>query len=236
MDTPSTPGPFEALSAFVAQLATGIPDERALEALTERLVGSLSARGATVGLDRRGHLETVASHPATARELCELQHHPQGSPAATAFEDNRVLAVEDVSEDPGRWPGYTAAAAELGMRSVLSVPLTAGPEMSGAVSVVARERAWTPSEISLARAMTDLVVVFVSSAERARHHAERADQLQHALDHRVVVEQAKGVLAVAEGISVDKAYTRIRTFARSHNARVEDVAHAVVRLGLRPGG
>ena len=235
MDAPSHPGAFEVLSDLVGLLARGITNDRALDALTERLVDSLAARCATVGLDRKGQLETVAAHPATARDLCDLQHHPQGSPASTALADHRVLAVADVSEESGRWPGYTVRATELGMRSVLSVPLAAGNDLAGAVSVVSAERAWSPSEISLVRAMTDLVAVFVSSAERARRQAQRADQLQHALDHRVVVEQAKGILAVAEDVSLDQAYARIRSFARSHNARVEDVAHAVVRLGLRPG-
>jgi hypothetical protein len=232
----SRPGNFEALSAFVAILAEGAHQgDGLLEQLAERLVSALDAQCATVGLDHQGHLQTAVAHPDTEQALCDLLHEVAASPATTAFTDRTVLAVADVGRQQDRWPGYSARAVQLGMRSVLSVPLQAGPEVTGAVSVIAPARDWREDEIVLAQAMTDLVAMVVSIVETGRRNAARAEQLQHALDSRVVVEQAKGVLAAAEAISVDQAYARLRAFARSHNAKVGDVAQAVVRLGLRPG-
>lgn len=236
MHPSSRQGNFEALAAFVAVLAEAVQNDTVLEELAVQLVVSLDVECATVGLDRDGRLRTAAAHPPAAQSLCDLQHDVV-SPAATAFTENQVLAVADVSRHRDQWPGYSTRADELGMRSVLSVPLRAlGLEaVTGAVSLVDADRDWQVDDVVLARAMTDVVAVLVAVGETGRQHAERVEQLQRALDRRVVVEQAKGVLAAAESISVDQAYARLRAFARSHNARVGDVAHAVVRLGLRPG-
>jgi hypothetical protein len=230
-------GSFEALAAFVHVLAEAVQQETVLDELVTQLVSALDVECATVGLNRDGRLWTAAVHPAAAQSLGDLQHDA-ASPAATAFAENQVLAVADVSRHPDRWPGYCTRAGELGMRSVLSLPLRAAPGMdgvTGAVSLVDADRDWLVDEIALAGTMIDVVAVLVAVGEAGRRDAARVEQLQRALDQRVVVEQAKGMLAAAESISVDQAYARLRAFARSHNAKVGDVAHAVVRLGLRPG-
>ena len=237
---PARPDSFEALSAFVAVLAHGADQstlvERLMEQLVEQLVDALDARCATVGLlHHDGQLRTVAAHPPSDHALCDLLHAADSSPAMTVVGDQELLAVRDVSAHEERWPVVGTLAREHGVHAVLAIPLVVGVGATGAVSVLASARDWTEEEVALARAMTDLVALLAANAEAGREDAARVRQLQHALDSRVVIEQAKGVLAAAESITVDQAYARLRAFARSHNAKVADVATAVVRLNLRPG-
>jgi AmiR/NasT family two-component response regulator len=95
-------------------------------------------------------------------------------------------------------------------------------------------RAWTTGDLQIAAVLADIATGYVVHASQLQKQRDLASHLQQALDSRIIIEQAKGVLANAYSTSVDEAFARLRRHARNHNARVSDVASAVVNLGLRP--
>ena len=98
----------------------------------------------------------------------------------------------------------------------------------------ARVHPWSADEIGLATAFADIAGSCVEHSVDLDRLRRTVDQLQHALDSRVIIEQAKGMLAADAQISVDEAFARLRKHANDHNASLRSVADAVVNLGLRP--
>jgi AmiR/NasT family two-component response regulator len=88
--------------------------------------------------------------------------------------------------------------------------------------------------VAAATALADMATGYLVNASKLRQQEQLAEQLQTALDSRVVIEQAKGMVAAAEGISVEEAFTRIRRYARDRNLLLRAVAQQVVSDGLRP--
>ena len=95
-------------------------------------------------------------------------------------------------------------------------------------------RPWTERDLAAATVMADMATAYLINASVYDKQKRLAEQLPQALDSRVVIEQAKGVLANEHDISVDEAFERIRKHARAHGATVQTVAEAVVDVGLRP--
>jgi AmiR/NasT family two-component response regulator len=93
---------------------------------------------------------------------------------------------------------------------------------------------WSPTDVAVVRTVADLVGAGLENAQALRATSDLASQLQRALDSRVLIEQAKGIVAAASDVSVEDAFERIRRYARSHNQRVHAVAADVIRAGLRP--
>ena len=95
-------------------------------------------------------------------------------------------------------------------------------------------RAWGDEDLRLARIMANLGSCYVVHVAELGREREANEQLRTALTSRIIIEQAKGVLAEARGISVDDAFQVLRKHCRDHNARIHDVAAAVVHLRMRP--
>ena len=89
-------------------------------------------------------------------------------------------------------------------------------------------------DLAAAQALADMATAYLANASRLQQQVDLSDQLSRALTSRVVVEQAKGVVAEAAGVGVDEAFQRIRTWARNHNTPLHTVARMVVEQGLRP--
>jgi AmiR/NasT family two-component response regulator len=98
----------------------------------------------------------------------------------------------------------------------------------------ANEHAWTEHEVATARVFTDIATAYVLQASQHAREQRTIEQLQHALNSRVIIEQAKGVLAAERKISVDHAFALLRKHANDRNVTLRAVADAVVNLGLRP--
>jgi hypothetical protein len=150
-------------------------------------------------------------------------------PALESFESGSGVLVEDLSAEESRWPGYVARMTGLGYAAVSALPLRAMEETLGAVTFLSTETAVLAAEDRrLAQALAEAAAVCLLQQRELRHYRTLSAQLQTALDSRVVIEQAKGVLAERAGISVGKAFQRMRAFARGSNRKLPDVAHGVV--------
>ena len=187
---------------------------------------------AAVGLllaDGHGQLQFMAASDEQTRllELFQLQQH-QG-PCLEAFTTGIPVVNADLRQASPRWPAFAPHAARLGFRSVHAIPLRLRHRVIGALNLFGTDAGGLdPGEVAVVQALADLATIGLLQ-EQAIHRAEvLTEQLQGALNSRVVIEQAKGALARAHGIDVDAAFTLLRSYARNHNRKLVDVAHAVL--------
>jgi GAF domain-containing protein len=205
-----------------------------MHVLTERCVQVLgvSAAGLLLADDARV-LQVVAASSEPCRLLEVLQVQTGEGPCVDCFVSGQPIAVADVSRSE-RWPLFASVAVELGFASVHAVPMRLRAETIGALSFFMVERGGPPeSGRRLGRALADVATIGLLQ-QRAIHHRDLlAEQLQTALSSRVVIEQAKGILAERLHVDVDEAFVLLRRGARSHHRRLSDLAHAIV-AGTEP--
>jgi GAF domain-containing protein len=207
-----------------------------LTGLTGRCVNLLGVSAAGVMLMHpSGKLGLVASSNEAMRllELFELQ--AQEGPCLDAFRTGEAVSHEILGSGPGRWPSFSAAALDAGFRSASALPLRYRDVILGALNLLrTTPDAMTEADFVVARAFADLAAVSIVQ-NRAHIEAKRLnEQLSAALTSRVVIEQAKGVLAERAGIDLMEAFARMRDYARANNRRLSDVAGAAVAGTLAP--
>lgn len=139
------------------------------------------------------------------------------------------MEVADLRAASDRWPSFVSSALDVGIRSVAAVPAEYAGQVAGAVSLYSTQlHDWTALEIATASMVGGLVGGLLACSDRIQQQQEVVAQLEHALDSRVLIEQAKGFLAATEHISIAEAFERMRRHARSHEIKLAAVAAAVV--------
>lgn len=159
----------------------------------------------------------------------------RGSWAAQVMLARRGVVVEDLTRVARQEDGRT-----LGLGPAVVVPIVADDQAFGTL-IVATEpgsRAYAQSDLAIVESLAEAAAVAMAlgraRAEVERGHRETAEQLRHALESRIVIEQAKGMVSAARGGSIDEAFERLRSYARGHSTKLHDVASAVVRRELLP--
>lgn len=224
-------GALQRAMGQLAQQHLDAPDvSSALSEIAHVLQGLLGADGSGVLLvDDSQVLRYVASTDTSARLLEAVQESTGRGPCVQAMVDNENVAVSDVLSDD-RWPDIGQLLAANGVRAILGVPVRVGGVPVGSVNAYAREpREWDESEIRAVSTVETLVERILSAAILAERRETVIHQLQQALEARVIVERAVGVLMVVEDVDAAGAFERIRRTARSGRRPVHDVAGDVVR-------
>jgi len=179
-------------------------------------------------IDQRGHLHAAAASTESARlvELFELQS--DAGPCVDCCRTGIPVVNADLEANAERWPRFAEAARESGFVAVHALPLRLRHTVIGALNLFsAGSRELTEDDVRVGQGLADVATIGIL-AQRSLHQAELlAEQLQSALNSRIVIEQAKGVLAERRQISVDEAFTLLREHARRHNLRLSDVAREV---------
>src|SRR5919112_108949 len=178
-------------------------------------------------------LRNMAVSDQRVGDLEELQiEHGQG-PCVDAFEAKTLIDTEDLAAE-ARWPTFSPAAVERGLRAVLASPIPYNQQAIGVVVVFsAKVYPWSPEgELALV-SFTDLAALTIANTLQSEERGELASQLQRALDARVVIEQAKGALVAQEGVSEREAFERLRRQARSERRRVVEVAAEIMSTAGR---
>lgn len=200
--------------------------------------------GAAAGLvlsDHVGNLHHVGASSEDARTLELYQVQNAEGPCLDAFRYRRPVVVLDLAEEVERWPMFAPHAIAAGMSSVFAFPMRLRDRVIGALNVFQTERQEIrEAEVRLLQALADVATISLIQ-ERAVSRAEvLTEQLQVALNSRIVIEQAKGAVARTFSVSVDEAFEMLRGHARTSRRRLTDVAHEVVTSPsgpalLRPG-
>jgi GAF domain-containing protein len=179
-------------------------------------------------VDGEERLRNAAASDRRFEHLEQLQIDHDEGPCISAYHDKELVASEDLDGDR-RWPNFSGAALDCGIRAVLASPIPYNQEAIGVVGVVSKDRRpWTPEGELALLAFTDLAALLIASMLRAERQTDLAGQLQGALDSRVVIEQAKGVLMHRDGLSARAAYEELRSRARSERRKLHDVAAEVL--------
>ncbi|GAA4285679.1 GAF and ANTAR domain-containing protein [Georgenia daeguensis] len=223
----------ETTAGFSEKLLSHYEIDEVLYDLGDRLRRLFSLAGSGVTLGTNGQLHAVAAVPADVGHLERFQEERQDGPCVDAYRAGEVVAVPDLTSEH-RWPEYRRTAANLGLRAVAGVPMRLGDRTVGALNMYHHDaREWPEGDLEAARVLANMATGYLINASSLARQSLLAQQLQHALDSRVVIEQAKGILAQADGITVDAAFERLRHYARSRGVKVREVASAVVSLDLR---
>jgi len=224
--------------AFVGLADTLVDDYDIIE-LLDRLVGYsvelLAADAAGIMLTdshRKLRVAAASREDAKVMELLQLQSH-QG-PCMDCCRTGAPVSVPDLTDAAGRWPVFAAAVAERGAyRSVHALPLRLRGEAIGAMNLFHGQPGALPkADLALGQALADVATIGILSERAIRSSELVTEQLQTALNSRVIIEQAKGVLAQRGHLTMAAAFDRLRRYARTHNARLSEVARQVVETGL----
>lgn len=201
-----------------------------LHTLVERSVELLAADAAGLMLaDQQGRLEVVAASSEEARvlELFELQSS-QG-PCMDCFTMGEPLVNIDVTQMADRWPLFAGAAIQAGYRSAHALPLRLRGQVIGAMNLFCiAETPLSPDDVALGQGMADIATIGLLQQRRALEHDILTEQLQAALNTRIVIEQAKGVLSERAGISLGDAFALLRAQARRTQQTLTATAYAVL--------
>lgn len=195
-----------------------------LQMLAHRAAGLVDA--ASVGLllaDHRGQLQFMAASDENTKllELLQLQNHE--GPCLDAFRIMAPVVNVDLRGAGGRWPHFAPRATAFGFRSVHAFPLRLRSDVIGS-----EVGGLDDADVRIVQALADVAAIGLLQARAISRSEVLTEQLQGALNSRVVIEQAKGVVAQANGITVDAAFALIRTYARHNNRRLGEVAAQVL--------
>jgi GAF domain-containing protein len=203
-----------------------------LHVLTERCVQLLGISAAGLLLtDGHDILHLVAASSERTRLLELFQLQTDQGPCVDCFRTGQPVSVADLPS-AGRWPRFTAAAAEVGFAAVHAVPMRLRDEVIGALNLFdTNPGALDESKLRVGQALADVATIGLLQQRAIRHRDVLTEQLQTALNSRILIEQAKGILAERLHLDVADAFVMLRGGARSQNRRLSELAQAIVDGG-----
>ena len=190
-----------------------------LQVLTDRSVQLLDVSAAGLLLaDPRGQLRVVAASSEAARllELFQLQND-QG-PCLDCFRTGRPVGAADLAAAAQRWPRFAPAARHAGFAAVQALPMRLRDQVIGALNLFrATPGAFDPANVRIGQALADVATISLLHERSMRRSDTLNEQLQTALNSRVIIEQAKGKLAERLGLDMNQAFSLLRDHARARN-------------------
>lgn len=179
--------------------------------------------------DQHGTLQYMAASTEQAKlvELFQLQNSE--GPCFDCYRTGEPIINSDLSVAEDRWPAFAPRALEAGFGSVHAIPMRLRSQIIGTLNIFGRDNGhFDQADVRIVQALADVATIAILQ-ERNVHRAETlTEQLQGALNSRITVEQAKGVLSTLRGVDTDQAFALMRTHARETRRRLADVATAVL--------
>jgi len=201
-----------------------------LTRLTDRCVDVLDV--GAVGLmlvAPEGDLRVMASSSEAMRvlELFELQ--AQEGPCLDCYRTGQPTADHDLAANAGRWPRFAPEALAAGFHAVHALPMRLRGAVLGALNLFYVDAGeMRQADVDAAQALADVATIAVLQHRAALEAQVLNEQLSHALNSRIVIEQAKGIVAEREGLNMEQAFSTLRRHARASNLRLADVAQDVI--------
>jgi GAF domain-containing protein len=181
-----------------------------------------------------GELRVMASSSEAMRVLELFEVQSKEGPCLECFRVGEPILNQDLTASNARWPRFAAEALEAGFRTVHALPMRLRGSVIGALNLFHVEAGpMQQADVDAAQALADVATIAVLQHRAALDAQILNDQLTHALNSRIVIEQAKGMVAEREGLDMVQAFTALRTHARNHNLRLADVARDVIGGTLR---
>ncbi|MHA6668185.1 GAF and ANTAR domain-containing protein [Homoserinimonas sp. A447] len=201
-----------------------------LHLLVEECSSLLDVADAGIVLaDEAGKLQLMASSSRRSDRFEVLQLGLNDGPCVESFATGAVVVVEDFDAADGRWPQLRDFALAQGLRSVHAVPLRLRESTIGAMNLFRERPGWLNSDdAATAKALADVATIGILHERTIRDQEVVTAQLQHALQSRVLIEQAKGVVSQARNVPTDEAFQWLREYARNHNVRLHELAEGVI--------
>lgn len=204
-----------------------------LTSLSSRCLELFAVAAAGVLLaDTAGRLQVMAASSEQSEQLILRQIETGEGPCIDCYRIGSTV-FEHFVGNTSRWPDFAARSSRAGFTAVHAVPFRFKQEHLGCLHLfTSGSQELRDADVALARALADVASVAIVQDRAARRASTREAHLQHALDSRVAIEQAKGMLAERVGVGMDEAFELLRNFARNHNRRLTEVASALVAGGL----
>jgi GAF domain-containing protein len=229
---------YARLAERFVSLADTLVDDYDVVELLDRLVNTsvelldVTAAGLLL-MDGSGTLHPMASSNEDARLLELFQLQNEEGPCLESVRTGAVVDVPDLEEALDRWPRFSRAALDRGFRSVHAVPLRLREERIGGLNLFsAGQPPLGKADHRVVQALADVATIAILQQRSLSVAGVLAEQLQNALNSRIVIEQAKGVLAESGGLEMGVAFEVLRVHARSTNQRLSDVAELLVTRQL----
>jgi len=219
--------------AFVGLADTLVADYDVIELAQQLIDNSMMllpiAAAGIVLADIQGEMRVFASSSEQTRLLELLQLEADVGPCLLAYRTGKAVLVDDLNVDPQRWPAFAQQAAEYNYRSVSALPLRLRDERVGALNLFRAEAgALSSADVAIGQALADVAAIGILHQRIVTHSDVVNQQLQSALNTRVIIEQAKGVIAERGSLDMDGAFGLLRSYARRTQQRLADLARAVV--------
>lgn len=180
-----------------------------------------------------GDLRLAAATSAGMLRLARAEIDQRDGPCYEAYRRVAPVISQDLRKERERWPQVIEEALDLGARAAYAFPLRLRGDCIGALNLYRDvPGAFHDDDIQLGQAFADVATIGILQERKVDKAERRAEHLQHALDSRTLIEQAKGITAERQGIGVSEAFDRLRSHARSNNRKLRDVCRDVINGAL----
>jgi GAF domain-containing protein len=211
-------------------LVAGFDVVELLTALADRCVEVLDVGAAGIMLAAPdGDLRVMASSSEAMRllELFELQ--AQEGPCLDCYRTGKPVVNQELATINGRWPRFATEALAAGFHSAHALPMRLRGTVIGALNLFCVEPGeMRQTDIDRAQALADIATIAILQHRATLEAQVLNEQLHHALNSRIVIEQAKGIIAERQQLNMEQAFSSLRTHARNHNRPLVEVAGAVI--------
>jgi GAF domain-containing protein len=223
--------------AFVAVADTLVADFDIIDlfhTLIDKCVDLLDVdAGGLLIADESGELQLIASTSEKAQLVELIQLSAGVGPCVDCFTSGKAVLVDDIEGERERWPEFQTGSLAQGFHAVFATPMRLRGQVLGAMNLFSTSPGGpSPQDALIAQALADIATIGILHERSSREAVILNDQLQRALESRVLIEQAKGVLAAVGGLDMDQAFTALRTHARSNNLTLRAVAEKVAQRSL----
>ncbi|WP_019932854.1 GAF and ANTAR domain-containing protein [Nocardia sp. BMG111209] len=218
--------------AFVHLIDTLVADYDSIDLcqqLVDDCVELLHASAAGLLLSDNTSLRVLAATSEQTRLMELFQLQADAGPCLDAYRTGARIVVDDLTEQAARWPVFGDRMLREGFRAVYAVPLRLREQRIGALNLFCGQPgALSPADVSVGQALADVATIGILHQRVIARQEIVSEQLQTALNSRIIIEQAKGVLAERGGLDMGQAFTMLRAYARNTNTRLAVLARAIV--------
>jgi GAF domain-containing protein len=226
------------LDTFVDLADTLVSDYEVTEflrMLVERCAEILEITTGGVMLEgAEGHLQLAAALSPEMEALEQAEIDSEDGPCHEAYRTREPVVADDLDHRAvaERWPRVIERMRELGLKAVYAFPLRLRDDCIGALNLYRDTTgAFAEDDVRLARAFADVAAMGVLQERKVTSAEQRAAQLQYALDNRITIEQAKGIIHAERGVPMEESFEFLRRHARNNQQKIHEVARRVIDQG-----